>query len=596
MGAAGSAPTPSEQAEPVREPLLGAASGSHGIERARKDDELAAPDPEKQERPGDSIQRATGVGVEKTSIGSVAFLMLVSLTIALGPFSFGYSLGYTSPALPEMTDDLGLSTGQASLFAALVTAGAMLGALASGSLADRLGRKFCLAAAAVPNIGGWLMIAFTKHVPPLYVGRVLVGFGTGVFSFGAPVYIAEVAPAEWRGTMGTVNQLAITLGIMAVYALGIALSWRALASAGTIALLLLLLGLLIIPETPRWLARHGTKEQLIASLQILRGKGHSIHAELTEIQDTVEASKAQPRARLTDLFSPSLRKPLVAGIGLMVFQQFSGINSIIFYAGSIFNDFNPELANQFAFYLTALQVVLTCVTAGIMDRMPRRTLLMVKLVTSWLLMHDSWSCLHKTCCTFCFRKRPVRFAYLCSKVCALAVSCSLFRQPAQLTMVGYYTVLHIREKSENLSCCNDMSQLSGTGMALSMFVFVYALHSQPSPHEGRKQAGNQMLMLASLLMYISSFALGLGAVPWIIVSEIFPVRVRGLAGSLAALFNWSSAFLVTQTFGWLRKRSATGTFSGYGVLCLLLVAFVALFVPETRGRTLEEIEALFGIK
>eukprot|EP00850_Spirogloea_muscicola_P004956 SM000022S07170 [mRNA] locus=s22:315139:319089:+ [translate_table: standard] len=515
MGATGSAPTPSsQQAGAVREPLLGAASGSHGIERAGKDDEFAAPDPEKLEPPRDSSLRATGVGVDKTSIGSVAFLMLVSLTIALGPFSFGYSLGYTSPALPEMTDDLGLSNGQASLFAALVTAGAMLGALASGNLADRLGRKFCLAAAAVPNIGGWLMIAFAKHVPPLYIGRVLVGFGTGVFSFGAPVYIAEVAPAEWRGTMGTVNQLAITLGIMAVYALGIALSWRALAFSGTIALILLLFGLLIIPETPRWLARHGTKEQLIASLQILRGKGHSIHAELREIQDTVEASKAQPRARLTDLFSPSLRKPLVAGIGLMVFQQFSGINSIIFYAGSIFNDFNPELANQFAFYLTALQVVLTCVTAGIMDRMPRRILLM----------------------------------------------------------------------------------LSGTGMALSMFVFVYALHSQPTSHEVGKQAGNEMLMLASLLVYISSFALGLGAVPWIIVSEIFPVRVRGLAGSLAALFNWSSAFLVTQSFGWLRKRSATGTFSGYGVLCLLLVAFVALFVPETRGRTLEEIEASFGIK
>lgn len=273
-------------------------------------------------------------------------VFLCSITAALGSLVFGYTLGYTSPALLGLVPELQLSTWQSSFFSAIVNVGAMAGAVSGGRIADRMGRKKSLMVASVFYIAGWTMIAFSNEFLLLCTGRLLCGVATGVVSFTVPVYIAEIAPSDLRGRLGSLTQLAITMGILGVYTLGLGLQWRALAIVGIIPAVLLLIGLTFIPESPRWVAEHSTENELMIILHKLRGPDSDISSEMEEIQEAIRKAETQSRASLKDLLEPNLRKPLLVGVGLMILQQFSGVNSVIFFEGSIFtaaNFKNPNL-------------------------------------------------------------------------------------------------------------------------------------------------------------------------------------------------------------------------------------------------------------
>ncbi|KAJ7568995.1 hypothetical protein O6H91_01G056200 [Diphasiastrum complanatum] len=447
--------------------------------------------------------------------GSVVIAALCTLVVAFGTISFGFSLGYSSPTQAGIMRDLNLSISQFSLFGSLVNFGAMIGAITSGRIADNLGRKGALMVASVPHLLGWLAIVFSQGALVLYGGRFLLGFGAGVISFTVPVYIAETAPRHLRGSLGAMHQLAVTIGVLLAYSGGLVLSWRILAATGTIPVALLLLGLCFIPESPRWLAKAGYEDKLVASLKALRGKNNDISAELATIkwQDAVEqSSKLQFSSNLFDLCKRSLFRPLLAGIGLQVLQQFSGINALMFYANAIFKTAGFSSAGLASIGLAALQVFMAGVATGLMDYAGRRLLLMV----------------------------------------------------------------------------------SAGGMAISCFLVGFSFYLQENiPPLSHMQTFVSILALTSLLVYITAFSLGTGPIPWILMSEVFPVHVKGLAGSLATLVNWSSAWVVTMTFNFLLAWSSTGSFFIFSGICAFTVIFVALFVPETRGKTLEEIEASF---
>eukprot|EP00246_Nothoceros_aenigmaticus_P010470 TRINITY_DN27000_c0_g1_i1.p1 TRINITY_DN27000_c0_g1~~TRINITY_DN27000_c0_g1_i1.p1 ORF type:complete len:490 (+),score=67.53 TRINITY_DN27000_c0_g1_i1:308-1777(+) len=469
-------------------------------------------------RKGKSSRNANGREVKSgasSSAGSDVFAILSTLVVALGPVSFGFSIGFSSPTQAGITSDLDLTISQFSLYGSVVNVGAMFGAITSGKIADRVGRKWALVVAAVPHLVGWAMTIFSTNIFVLDISRLLVGYGVGVISFAVPIYIAEIAPRHLRGGLGTMNQLAVTVGILLAYLGGLVLNWRELAAAGLIPCTLLLIGLIFIPESPRWLVKVGSRDQEApGALQCLRGSDYDISSELKEMIDAVEEAKLQPASQFSDLFRRRLFRPLLAGVGLQLLQQFGGINAIMFYASEIFRSVGFTSPNAASLGIGVLQVVMTGVAAGIMDKAGRRLLLMVSAG-------------------------------------GMAASCFL---------VGFS--FYLKEHTNVMS-------------SSSMGTYV------------------SMLALTSLLVYIIAFSLGMGAIPWIVMSEIFPANVKGLAGSLATLANWFAAWTVTMVFNFMLQWSSVGSFWIFAGECALTVVFVALFVPETRGRTLEEIEASF---
>ncbi|KAI4381716.1 hypothetical protein MLD38_007765 [Melastoma candidum] len=440
---------------------------------------------------------------------SVVFCVLV---VALGPIQFGFTCGYSSPTESGIISDLGLSLSQYSIFGSLANVGAMLGAIASGQIAEYIGRKGSLMIAAIPNVIGWVVIAIANEASFLYMGRLLGGFGVGVISYTVPVYIAEIAPQNLRGSLGAVNQLSVTIGMMLAYLFGVFVQWRMLAVIGALPCLLLIPGLFFIPESPRWLAKMGLTEDFEASLQVLRGFETDISVEVNDIKSSVAPTTKRKTISIAQLRRKRYWFPLMVGIGLMMLQQLSGINGVLFYSTTIFEDAGVSSSNVATLGVGVIQVVATAVTTWLMDKAGRRLLLIISS---------------------------------CSSFISLVV-----------VAIAFYVQSYVSEDSSWHSTMAIMS-------------------------------------LVGLVAFVVAFSLGLGAIPWLIMAEILPVSIKGLAGSVATLLNWLVSFAVTMTANLLLNWSSGGTFTIYATMMGLTIAFVTLFVPETKGRTLEEIQSSF---
>ncbi|KAI8547851.1 hypothetical protein RHMOL_Rhmol07G0227600 [Rhododendron molle] len=314
-----------------------------------------------------------------SSSPATAVVVLSTLVAVFGSYVFGSAVGYSSPAQSGIMDDLGLSVAEYSVFGSISTIGAMLGAVMSGKLADLFGRRGTMGFAEVFCIIGWLGIVLAKGAWLLDLGRFLVGYGIGLLSYvvqalefdfyiwlllnvtleaegicicnskQVPVYIAEITPKNLRGGFTAVNQLMICIGVSITYLVGTFISWRMLALIGTIPCVLQLLGLFFIPESPRWLAKNDRWLDCEAALQRLRGQSAYISVEATEIR---------------------------VGVGLMVLQQFGGVNGIAYYASAIFESagFSGKVGT---WAMVIVQVPMTLLGVLLMDKSGRRALLMI---------------------------------------------------------------------------------------------------------------------------------------------------------------------------------------------------------------------------
>jgi len=257
----------------------------------------------------------------------------------MGALSFGYTVGYSSPALPQMMtfgDVMYDNEDAASWFGSIVSLGAMIGCVAGGSLVERNGRHWTLMATSLPFLFGWLTIAVGTEIWFLCLGRLLTGIGCGMVCVAAPLYVAETAHRELRGTLGAGIQLSITIGILMAYVLGLSLGWRDMAIVGAAAPVISFMLSFRVAESPRWLLSVGRKTDAFNVLMWLRGPTAAGENEFYEMEKSF-AETSNP-ASLSEIISHSdLMHPFVVAIGVMALQQCTGINAVMFYTVSIFN-------------------------------------------------------------------------------------------------------------------------------------------------------------------------------------------------------------------------------------------------------------------
>ncbi|MGB6110239.1 MAG: sugar porter family MFS transporter, partial [Acidobacteriaceae bacterium] len=390
------------------------------------------------------------------------FVTMVSAISALAGLLFGYDTGVISGAILFVRKDFLLSTFQEEVVVSAVLLGAVAGAAFGGKLADALGRRKLLIQVAILFIIGAIGTALASTPTLLAIGRVVVGIAIGIASFTAPLYISEVSPPAIRGKLVSLNQLMITLGIvvsyLADYGLADKEAWRWMFGLAAIPALILLIGLFFVPESPRWLMGRSMEDQARAVLQRIR-ESSDVSAELAEIKEDLSLQEGGWR----ELLNVSLRRPLIIGIGLAIFQQFTGINTVIYYAPTIFQLAGLHSASAAILATVGVGVVnvlLTIVALRILDRAGRRPLLLWGLV---------------------------------GMVISLGVLGAAFLLAGSSPIVAWLAVI-------------------------------------------------------SLALYVACFAIGLGPVFWLLISEIYPLKIRGRAMGVATMMNWGSNLIVALTF------------------------------------------------
>ncbi len=442
-------------------------------------------------------------------VPETGFVFAAAAFAALGGLLFGYDTGVISGALIFIRAQFGLSTFQQELVVSVVLVGAAAGALTGGRLADIFGRRMMLLVTALIFVAGALVCAAAPSLNVLVIGRLIVGLGIGFSTSTVPIYISEVSPPQTRGWQVSLFQLAITIGILAAYLVDYVFSgssgWRWMLGLAFVPGAILGLGMIRMPESPRWLAEHGHSGRAREVLARIRGT-ENIESEWLEIQKTL--TETEERGSFSDLFGPSVRMALVIGIGLAIFQQVTGINTVIYYA---------PLIVQSAGISTASGAILATAGIGLVN-------VLMTIVAMWLIDHVG--------------RRPLLLIGIAGMIISLGVLGFVFRMP--------------------------------TGGALAW------------------------LAVVTLMVYVASFAISLGPIFWLLISEIYPLRVRGIAEGTAAGVNWAFNFLVSVTFLTLLELLGPSlTFWVYALLAIASWLFSYYLVPETKGRTLEEIEHSF---
>lgn len=432
------------------------------------------------------------------------FVVLIACIAAIAGVLFGFDTGVISGAILFIKQDFVLSNAMYSFIMSAVLIGALVGSGVSGRFADFFGRRKLLIITAIIFVAATLVSAFSSQVWMLIASRVVVGIAIGIASFAAPLYISEVAPPRFRGALVSLNQLAITIGILCSYTVDMHFAetggWRWMLGLGVVPAMLLLLGMMILPCSPRWIVLKGRMDQARKTLKLLRNSDN-VEQELAEIQAGITE-----KTGWTSLFKPWLFPAILVGLGLALFQQCTGINTIIYFAPTIF---------QMAGYDTAVGAISTTAIIGIAN---------VLFTIMALPFIDRWG------------RRP-------------------------LLLVGL------------------------TGMGLGLLLLSLAFHF------GTGLPALKWLTLMSMVIYIACFAMSLGPIMWLVIAEIFPLQVRGVGSSFAVSANWFFNGVVTFSFKYMLAYFGTaGTFFIYAIMCLAGWMFVKLYVPETKGVSLESIE------
>lgn len=435
-----------------------------------------------------------------------AFVVLIALVAALGGLLFGYDTAVITGARTYLKSYFALTDMMEGWVMASALIGCMIGAGVAGTVSDRLGRKWAMISAALLFLISAIGSAIPANMTQLVIARIIGGVGVGMASILSPLYIAEVSPARMRGQLVSLNQLAIVSGMMLIYVVNYLIAasgteawnlqygWRWMFGSETLPAGLFCLLLLLVPESPRWLAKKGRHDKAMATLDRIGGPDYAA-VEIKEIESTL----AVKEDRFRQLFHPRLRIPLIIGVTLAVLQQVTGINTVMYYAPRVY---------EFAGF-SKTDALIQTIPIGFVQMI--FTMIAIRYVDNW-------------------GRKPLLLA-------------------------------------------------ASAGMGLSLVMLGLCLTFFPGKW-----------LLVFMLIYVAFFAVAMGPIVWVIIAEIFPTRIRGRAMAVSIGSLWIACYAVTQLFPTMLAAMQGSAFYVYTVMCAITFVFVMKVVPETKGKTLEEIE------
>lgn len=497
-----------------------------------------------------------------------SYTISISLIVAMGGFLLGFDSAVISGAVNgirsyfEMTDwELGFSVG-------CVIFGAMAGNIVAGPLSDKFGRKKMLIVTAMLFTISALWSATATNYVTFVIARIIGGVGIGGAILIAPIYIAEIAPPKLRGSLVSLNQLNIVLGISVAYFSNYFLkdlegeSWRWMLGVEAIPAFLYFLGLFIVPRSPRWLIQRLNKVSLAKKILVKIGGDQFAEETFREIQRGID--KKEAKGTYADFFSRRMKIIVIIAFGLAFFQQITGINAIFYYAPTIFEQAGGSTDASFlqAIVVGLTNLIFTFVAIYLIDKLGRKPLLIIG-----------------------------------TSAMAIALTMATLAFNNAIYVFNDTTI----EKIGNDEIKITLSELKGTTYASQkeLFATVEPMLTEEHFREFRTNeiknfiSINASLVLIAILLYVAAFAISLGPVMWTMLSEIFPGNVKGIAISIVGFFNSLVSYTVTQFFPWeLTNLGPTVTFAIYAFMAVLSLLFVYKFVIETKGKTLEEVEEL----
>lgn len=431
--------------------------------------------------------------------------------------STGYSMGWTSPVndklqnstltpLPETLGD-----DELAWIGSLLTVGAIFGPFLGGFAAAKIGRKWGLLSTSIPLFIGWILVAAATNVSMIYAGRVFWGLAVGMLFTISPMYCAEIATDDSRGALGSFLQAFITLGYLLVYAAGPSASYSVVAYIGVAFVAAFVVAFYFMPESPIYYLTKNDSESAAQCLASIRGKSvGAVQGELDKIAADVTASM-EKTATIADVFRGSNFKAFYISCALVFFQQFCGINAVLFNMNAIFQAANTGLEPSVAtIIIGVVQVVASFITPLVVDRLGRRILLLIS------------------------------------------------------------------------SC--------GTAVGLGLLGMYFALAAS-----GKDVSNMGFLPVLALVLFIVTYCWGLGPLPWAVMSELFPIEVKAVASPIATAFCWGLSFLITRFFTNMRAAMGDhGTFFLFGGCCVASFFFTLFLVPETKGKSFQEIQDMLA--
>lgn len=512
---------------------------------------------------------------------STRYTIRVALIVALGGFLMGFDASVISGVVTFIEPEFKLSKIELGWAVASLTLTATLAMLVSGPLSDRLGRRPVLKMAAALFTLSAIASAVAPDFITLVAARMLGGFGVGAALIIAPMYIAEIAPPDIRGRMVSFNQLNIVIGISAAFfsnylILGLGQSdlvwaqtlgfdvwtWRWMLGVEALPAIFYFFALFTVPESPRWLVMHGKDTEALDIMAQVSGRADA-QAELAAVRETLDAEANQQQASVRELFRPAMKLVLTIGISVAILQQITGINSVFFYAPMIFaqSGIGTDASFMQAVLVGLVNLVFTVLAILLIDRLGRRPLLgfgLVGIAVCMFLLAYGFGAATYTIDGPVLASLPQEInPALLQPILGQTFDSDVAFREAVVAAAG--SEVYVNHQAALVSAAIDM---------------------------------NPTLILVGILGFVASFAISLGPVMWVLFSELFPNRLRGMAISFVGLINSAVSFTVQLVFPWeLQTLGNSWTFLLYGLFAVVGLFIVMRLLPETKGRSLEELEA-----